>query len=534
MPSAIAAPHNPIAARYDARELRLGENVVLLAQLLLFPTLCFPLGRDQGVFTYVAQVMLRGGLPYRDVWEIKPPGIYLVYAGLVKVFGPDPVWLHVVDVVLAAVTAFALYRWVAPRWGVVAGTVAGIWLPALYLGGTYWSLAQAESFANPLLLGCIGACTMTVAACERRPATGWLVLAGTLAGTTVVLKTTAIAPVLPFLAWAAWNWRPEESRWPARFRAAAMLAVAVLAPVMLAVAWMRATGCLDDYIDIQRSFVAGYTRISGIPFRRWHVLDPLFLPAWALGAVGLIVVLVRRRQPWDGLLAAWFIAALAGVWVQRKFFGYHWTPVLPPLVALAGIGLDVALQGVARVRPLRALRVPRLGVAVGTLLALGWALGAQWHHYRAAVAFLEGKLPREQYLARFGRPFAGDYSALADQWVAEHLREHTRPNDPVFIWGFEPLIYVLANRRPPTRFAFNQPLTTPGTPDSWREELLRDLQQRPPEVFIVAEKDAIPHASGLTEDSATLLPRFPALLQFLKTNYEPETKIEHFTLYRRR
>ncbi len=37
-------------------------------------------GRDSGVFLYVASMLLRGKLPYRDVWDHKPPAIYYLDA----------------------------------------------------------------------------------------------------------------------------------------------------------------------------------------------------------------------------------------------------------------------------------------------------------------------------------------------------------------------------------------------------------------------------------------------------------------------
>src|ERR1043166_2581740 len=56
--------------------------LALLAAPLLAPSLWYPFGRDQGVFAYAGRVILRGGWPYRDVWDLKPPGIYYTYAAM--------------------------------------------------------------------------------------------------------------------------------------------------------------------------------------------------------------------------------------------------------------------------------------------------------------------------------------------------------------------------------------------------------------------------------------------------------------------
>ena len=41
-----------------------------LAELLL------PFGTDQGLFSLIGRAILDGQLPYRDVWDNKPPGLY--------------------------------------------------------------------------------------------------------------------------------------------------------------------------------------------------------------------------------------------------------------------------------------------------------------------------------------------------------------------------------------------------------------------------------------------------------------------------
>src|SRR5262245_21558461 len=59
----------------------MGRTVLwgLAALLVLLPlawvplSLQLPLGRDQGIFAWVAEVVLGGGLPYADAWEIKGP-----------------------------------------------------------------------------------------------------------------------------------------------------------------------------------------------------------------------------------------------------------------------------------------------------------------------------------------------------------------------------------------------------------------------------------------------------------------------------
>src|SRR5712692_2599876 len=63
--------------------------------------LSYPLGNDQATYAVIGQGLLHGAKLYRDLWDMKPPGIFWTYAGIVKLFGPvmwsaglvDLVWL---------------------------------------------------------------------------------------------------------------------------------------------------------------------------------------------------------------------------------------------------------------------------------------------------------------------------------------------------------------------------------------------------------------------------------------------------------
>jgi hypothetical protein len=171
---------------------------------------------------------------------------------------------------------------------------------------------------------------------------------------------------------------------------------------------------------------------------------------------------------------------------------------------------------------------------IGALLIAGWSVERRANGYEAVLKVMTGRLPLARYWQQFGRPYSGDFSFVADDWAAEYIRRHTRPSDPVYIWGFEPLTLFLANRRAPTRFVFAVPLVSRWTPPRWRAEFLRDLRAHPPVLFGVMRHDAIPHASGRTDDSTAQLEEFTELRDFLRRGYRRETTIEDLTLFRRR
>jgi hypothetical protein len=191
------------------------------------------------------------------------------------------------------------------------------------------------------------------------------------------------------------------------------------------------------------------------------------------------------------------------------------------------------LAGFGTVAVLRSRSVaPRLFPRVAVLLPVLWSLAVNHVIYLDAAAYVSGRMTREAWLARFGEPGHGDFSFLAGARAAEYVHTHTREGDPVLVWGFEPAVYLLSGRYPPTRFFFNVPVGVHFAPEHWRREFLEDLRRRPPELFLVLRNDAIPWASGRRDDSAAQLQSWPELHQWLTKNYHHETTLEDFTLYR--
>src|SRR5580658_4522999 len=53
-----------------------------------------PLERDEGEYAYAGQLILQGIPPYQLAWNMKFPGTYFAYAGLMAVFGQSPQGIH--------------------------------------------------------------------------------------------------------------------------------------------------------------------------------------------------------------------------------------------------------------------------------------------------------------------------------------------------------------------------------------------------------------------------------------------------------
>jgi len=504
--------------------------LVVLAVVLLAPMLAYPFGSDHGVFATAADGISHGRIPYRDIWDNKPPGVDYLFWAAFHLFGRSMLSIRLLDLLWTLATALLLYlvgkRLLSKEAGVIG---AGAFLVFYALGFDFWHTAQCDGFASlPLVAAALLA---LVAEARRKPA---LALAsGALVGVAMTFKFTVAGLLLVPLALAAAA-REDEPR-PRVTRAIAALAGCALLLGAVAVALWRA-GALRGLIEAVFVWNRAYGEIQA-PDPFGHALRFLFggqyavLPLiGAMAVIGLADLAWRRPRHW-WLAPTWAVVMLAGVIVQGKYYAYHWLPVLPPVGLLAGQGMWAVLEGIGRKIGLRRARwvAAAAGLVVGSLLTSAWLAQFHW-----PLRYVSGKTSAKEYAAQFTTP-GGYFSLSADLATADYVREHTGREAPVFVWGLEPLVYFLADRAPASRYTYIIPLLAPWSGPEVKQRALADLRHRPPEFILVVHNDAQPWATGWRGDSYSYLAMgvFPEFTEVLTTQYRLATRMEDFDVWQR-
>lgn len=300
---------------------------------------------DEAGFVGIAHLWMRGVLPYAGVFDVKPPGLYVLIAAAETLFGPRLEALRAVAISCDAVTATALF-FLARRFGAAAvGVFAAIVYPALSL------IAIDYDAYGPL----VALTTLAfVAALSPLSPVRRAVLAGLAIGAAGAVKQTAGFEALALLAILVGA--PDAARRRGRTALVYGLGAAV-APFgfLLYFAWHGAAGALfaDTVVAaLQRPASAS----EGVSFAdglvRFLPLQQSLIPLTGLS----LLAMLRRRALKDaapglpvGALSAWLVAALASVIAQRSFFAPYLAPALAPALLLAGFCAAKALPELARV-----------------------------------------------------------------------------------------------------------------------------------------------------------------------------------------
>jgi hypothetical protein len=414
------------------------------------PFVSVPMERDEGEYAYIAQRALHGEIPYRDVFDQKPPGIFVIYTAIFLTMGQSIESIHIGMYVWTLASMLLLYRLVSRRGGGGAGLVAALALAVTTIDPSF--LGNAANTEIFMILPLIGAMLCLVPR-EGRPGAWRIVLAGALGAAAFWIKPPAITNFAFLGLWLVYvhlSERPRRS--PGRLVAdlgfLAAGGAAVTAPV-LAYFWFK--GAWGSFVYCVFTYNAIYETQGSPPLQLWpgifwkHAVQPMIAPLWPfmlLMVVGL-VRLVRLEWRDRVLFGGWLAFSFAGVCAGGYFRQHYFIQLLPAVAALVGL----AVVWLVRWRPGKPRQSVKIGAAVGLCSVL--VLVPVIVNRDELFAGDPMLIARHNYGFN---PF--DYSAA----IGREIKRDTSPKDTVLVIGSEPQILFYADRKSATRYILFYPL----------------------------------------------------------------------------
>lgn len=497
--------------------LRTALAVAIVGGILGTLTLPFPFTYvDSSVFTYVGEVILRGGVPYRDAWDVKAPGIFFFYA-LAQSMGKAPMSVRILEVFWQCATALVLGSIAVRIFSKqAAGVIAGLTYVLLYFSQDYWNLGQPDGLLSlPTTL----AVWFALSALDRDRPILWGAAASCI-GVAALFKMTMALFGVALLFAAILKFRHSLRHLLA---ALGSLAAGFAIPFVICGAYFVFHGALDDFLTAV--LVAGpkyaasawkYIDLNSIAFS----LDrPIHIPLYVAGLLGLAGLVGRLRRgeallAGEALLIAWTITALAGLVLHGKYFAYHFDPLFAPLAVLSAGPLG-RVMGEFRVKS----RPTVAAILVAALAALATVVPLKnvASHARGA-RLLRGAAPQDELHA-----------------VVDYIRARTAPGDFIFVWGSAPVIYLAAERDSSSRFINAAHVTELGDSLNFRPILLRELRANPPVCFVIMREPPKPvNSPWVPLDFDAELEKFALLKQFVDDQYYLDRRKERWSVYLRK
>lgn len=287
---------------------------------------------DEQFYFVVADAMWRGQLPYLDIWDRKPLGLFLLYMPAALLPPPWGTLAYQMLALVCVVATAALIARLAERAGWGRGTVAAGIAYVLWLNLLNGSSGQSPVFYNlPVAL----AASLTV----TRP--GWrragLVAMGFI-GLALQIKSAAVFEGVFLGLWLLFDdWRARRDARGLVLYAVMLVALALL-PTVAAWGFYAAKGAGGAWWQANVTAVLGRlsdpwpTQVRN-GLKLLLVLSPLI--AMGFGAIrggGLAGDAAARAQVF---LRAWFAVSLLGIVAFGGWYDHYGLPALVPGSACA-------------------------------------------------------------------------------------------------------------------------------------------------------------------------------------------------------
>ncbi len=442
---------------------------LLLGAALILRALSFVpyvIDTDEGLYMVQAQAWLEGrGWPLVAVWDMHPVGAPILITGAMALFGHTVLAVRLLGLVAVTVTATNLAAMARMlRLPGIVGLAAGV----LYLAMTnrFNGLAtNTEVLFAPFATGAIAlALRAALAATDEGAPPPWRTLAGMglLVGAALTIKPVAFPEgCFAFAVLVLPAWRHRALRAGRVLAMALAYAVLCLLPTLLLAACYAAIGAFDVF----------WNAVFAAPFRYAEGRLPAAEAAWLVSAsalfllwpfvLALIAVLRWSAAPRAVLFGVcWFAFATAAVMLPGYYYNHYFLIWMPPLGLLAACGL---WQLATRLWPARTALA--LAVMLSVVAVDSWA-------DRTAVRMYSGTA------LRFPDPVAE---------VAAAVSRSIAPGAPILIANYHPVVYLLADARPMSRYVFPAQLTGEFgdvSGEDMDKEVARILAQHPAAIVV--------------------------------------------------
>lgn len=494
--------------------------LLILTFIVFYPSLLFPyLDIDELIWGEMANTIVDGCPPYTCVVGGKPPLLYLFYSAVFFLFGKNNYFaLHFIHILWVALTAFLLNRATSNK----ASFFPGIfYILLLGLPGFRNLAITGESLLNLFLILSWGLFL------KWRPSPSLLkfFLVGFLVGLASLFRQQGGIQIAVYAVCIFFLGKFFVEK-PLGFLKKSSLVIAL--GTGFVTIWALASLLL---------FFWG----SWESFRFWALQNPLdyinrggHAPGiWKSGLVNnlqlygsTIVFWVlgwlgwrgksQKQEPTRSTALLYLVGSIFAACVGFRFFPHYFIQAFPPLAFLASLGFLRLAQNPSRKL---AYKLSLVGLILSFL-----AIGLQNIFITKIMESDETK----------------DYSMI-NQRVGNYIRERTKPNDRIFVWGWGQGIYYFSDRQIGTRFISSDYLTgrVPGSdPKLYLPDEAQKYTSAPWKMLFSDLKNVrsvyfVNTSPAKIHDYQYFPPhRYPVLREFLDQHYQFEIRIEGVELYK--
>lgn len=457
--------------------------LVVLMGVLRLHTWSEPPETDLSTYWVAANEMIQGKVPYKEVWDIKPPAVYATFAVAAYLTRDPKLARYLLWATASTLTLLGVFRLGKLLTGSgTAGLVAACFWSII--ANDCWLEANqpnTEVFINATT---VWALILLMTSARRKFSLARAFSAGMLLGIASLYKTVTLALVPFFCATALVHTFQLISSSNSQWRRAVAIPVMTLTGVIgiwaVVFAIFSRLAAVEDLTVTLLGWGIAYARDvlenlwAGLHLTRIiHPGSQNIAPTIILAAIGLFEVLRRLRNPAVWWVVAWLIGVFIAYAAPGRFYRHYYQLWLPLFCVLCSFAYVTAHR-------LSQLDAKKRRFALIALLFSSQALLQAPFYARPALDWSR---------AKYGANFINEHEVglIAGRVIA--------PDEFLYVWGTAPTIYEAAQRRPASGIFFAIPLLWGPTTATLSMRVLADLKKTLPELLILDFKN-VPAPAG--------------------------------------
>jgi 4-amino-4-deoxy-L-arabinose transferase-like glycosyltransferase len=455
---------------------------------------------DEGIYQVLGMAIDHGRMLYSQAWDNKPPLLYVTYA----LFGGEQFGVRMLALVFGLGSTWLFYflaqKLFKKHWvNVTITTLFAVLFAIPLLEG---SIANAENF---MLLPIIAAALIVYHNKTQHAKRYALFGAGLLLGLAFLFKIVALfdfAAFFVFLFFLNWplskkanHWKIDAKKMKLLVNDATQMILGFAIPILCTFAYFAINNELQAFIKAAFLGNVGYVGYGNTFFIPQGLL--ILKTALLLTFVGILAWQRNKLGTAAFFILLWSIFGVYNALFSQRPYTHYVLVVLPAFCLLLGLFLEE--QKLKR----RALAASFLIAAFLILMSTFklYSFKRTFPYYQNAFLFITNQKNVTDYQAFFDNKVPRDYQ------VASYLKMHTKPGEPVFIWGDNSQIYALSHTLPINKYTVAYHITT--------KEAIADTQKA---LNIVKPKYVV-----ILEEA----PPFP----FTLTNYKSAVSLDRAIIY---
>ena len=478
---------------------------VLCALLPTTPMNMPSIGRDEGVFLYIGWRILNGELPYRDVWDHKPPIIFYINALGLAIANNSRWGVWLIEFVFLFFASFLAFHIIRKAFGSYPAVIS-LLLFLLTLVFVIGDGNLSEEYALPLQFAAL-----------------WLVydidkpdfskkqyfLIGLTGAVAFFLKQTTIGIWIAILIYITYRRLSSHQvkRWLYELLIIFIGCFVIGASILI---FFSIQGAFPQFLSAAFTYNFNYSKaLHGIGNRLSPIIDSInllmkigLLQFSMIGYLIAVIFILNKKnivKNQKTILAIGIIALpieFILLSTSGRTYSQYYTSILPILTLFAGFLFWLFISSLSQ------WGINKIGnfiFVIGVFLIILWSGFSDYYNQIRDFKY------------------SGNASSSNNAIVINYLKQSTSTYDNILLWGAESSINFEARRRSPTRFVYQYPLYQQGyVNEQMIIEFLDEVILNCPKFIIDTKNEETPMYNFPIQTEA-----IEARITYLQSHYHP-------------